>query len=388
MPDDARHVQLDALRAFAVGGVILAHAWRPDLLPGPLAVLDAGHLGVQLFFVLSGFLITGILLRERDRAEAEGRRGSVIGRFYGRRALRIFPIYYLLIASLFLIDFQRVRELAPWLFSYTTNLYIAGQGEWIGDIGHFWTLAVEEQFYLVWPWLVMFLPRRWLGPILVCFIASAPISRAVLVAIDPVGATVGLFPRGTFTLAAWDSLGIGALVAVLSARSPSPVVEDRLRHWFAPLVATIVGLIGVDAAVAPTLVWTIFGDLPIAILFAWLVLSADHGFGGVAGRVLSHRGLVAIGVVSYGIYAFHMFVEVGIQRGLRVIGVSPIPAGPALFAAVAAGTVVVALASWRFFERPINDLKRLIPYTDRRVTAAAETDSLVIANRDALPRIK
>jgi peptidoglycan/LPS O-acetylase OafA/YrhL len=71
-----------------------------------------------------------------------------------------------------------------------------------------------------------------------------------------------------------------------------------------------------------------------------------------------------------------------------VIGVSPIPAGPALFAAVAAGTVVVALASWRFFERPINDLKRLIPYTDRRVTAAAETDSLVIANRDALPRIK
>src|SRR4029453_1573433 len=144
--------QLDALRFFAILGVIVTHDWYPDPLPWIFRDLDPGHVGVRLFFVLSGFLITGILLRCRRRAEEQEHRRSVLTRrFYARRFPRIYPLSYAVLAVNIFVGIEPTRLLWPWLVSYTTNIYISVHHQWIGPAGIFWTLAVEEQFYLLWP---------------------------------------------------------------------------------------------------------------------------------------------------------------------------------------------------------------------------------------------
>ena len=111
-------IQLDALRCFAVLGVLITHFWQPDPIPGPLGQIDLGFVGVRLFFVLSGFLITGILLNNRERARSVGLNPLVVLRqFYARRFLRIFPIYYLVVFLGLALDIPRAREIWPWLFS-------------------------------------------------------------------------------------------------------------------------------------------------------------------------------------------------------------------------------------------------------------------------------
>src|SRR5205823_10347779 len=99
-------------------------------------------LGVRLFFVLSGFLITGILLDCRDLADARSQNPLFLMRqFYLRRCLRIFPIYYFVLAVVFAVNLHPAREIWIWLVTYTSNLYISLYGHWIGGLGHFWTLA-------------------------------------------------------------------------------------------------------------------------------------------------------------------------------------------------------------------------------------------------------
>jgi peptidoglycan/LPS O-acetylase OafA/YrhL len=138
--------QLDALRALGVFGVWFTH-WGIGTLP-VLRWIHWGEMGVQLFFVLSGYLITGILLRARDRADCGEGKWLVAKRFYVRRFLRICPIYYLtLLATAIVI--QHMREGFFWHLTYTSNIFFALRGR-LDLIGaHFWTLSVEEQFYLV-----------------------------------------------------------------------------------------------------------------------------------------------------------------------------------------------------------------------------------------------
>lgn len=160
--------QLDALRALAVTGVIVHH-----YVPAhELGILAIG--GVKLFFVLSGFLITRLLLAARGDVE-RGRLGRVgaVGRFYARRALRIFPLYYVVVAVLVAVNLPPAREILPWLLTYTLNFHMASHG-YVDHFAHFWTLAVEEQFYAVWPWVVLFAPRRVLRPVMLALIAVAP----------------------------------------------------------------------------------------------------------------------------------------------------------------------------------------------------------------------
>ena len=140
-----RVAQLDSLRALAVGGVLFAHFVPAGHPLAALHLLPWGSLGVQLFFVLSGTLITGILLG--CKAEVEATRQSVgfsLRRFYARRCLRIFPAYY---ATLLLTAFTLwpvVRESLPWHLVYASNFYVVRQGGWPDTVAHLWTLSVEE----------------------------------------------------------------------------------------------------------------------------------------------------------------------------------------------------------------------------------------------------
>ena len=157
--------QLDALRAVAVLGVMLHHYWpEAEKALG----LSTGFLGVQLFFVLSGFLITGILLRARDRVQlGQSSTAHGIGQFYVRRVLRIFPLFYAMLAIAWLAGLPEVRDSLPWHLMYASNVYMVRIQDWHGSVSHLWSLAVEEQFYLVWPFVIFFMPRRWLLPVFV-----------------------------------------------------------------------------------------------------------------------------------------------------------------------------------------------------------------------------
>ncbi|TIX66735.1 MAG: acyltransferase, partial [Mesorhizobium sp.] len=150
---NARDIQLDALRAVAVTMVLYAHF----LAPGGASFV--GHLGVRLFFVLSGFLITRLLIDARDAAAYEA--GPALRAFYIRRMLRIFPPYFAVLGLVWLTDLEHSRGSLIWHALYLSNFWYALRNEWTPWLlCHFWSLSIEEQFYLAWPLIVLLAPRR------------------------------------------------------------------------------------------------------------------------------------------------------------------------------------------------------------------------------------
>jgi peptidoglycan/LPS O-acetylase OafA/YrhL len=216
--------ELDGLRGLAIVLVLFCHYSQILPVHGALgASLEVaafqGWIGVNLFFVLSGFLITGILF------DAKGQ-NHYFRNFYARRTLRIFPLYYGILAvelAILLIirlhshaawehlhNPQKLWHSMPWLLTYTTNI---GMAFWHVDTviqGHFWSLAVEEQFYLVWPLMVFLLPWRKLIHACVALITTALILRFVFTA-----AGLGEFAAYSFTVCNFDALGLGGLIAIL-----------------------------------------------------------------------------------------------------------------------------------------------------------------------------
>ena len=192
-----RHIPgLDAMRGIAVAAVMVAHLGGG--LEGPAAsgvallpAIDTGARGVDLFFVLSGFLITGILFDARGQ-------NRFFTNFYARWALRIFPLYYAVLLATLVIwpgiepqtTWQRpAMEYAPSLWLYSSNLLIAWKGKWcLGAFDHLWSLAVEEQFYLAWPFIIAALSRR--RAMAACGLCSPLLSAAACYGLHSVATTL------------------------------------------------------------------------------------------------------------------------------------------------------------------------------------------------------
>jgi peptidoglycan/LPS O-acetylase OafA/YrhL len=349
--------QLDGLRTLAVAAVAWSH-WAPSYQLG----LEWGVMGVNLFFVLSGFLITGILLD--GRAAQPGTptdRWFVIRQFYARRVLRIFPLFYMTLVLLVLINVRPVRQTLIWHACYLSNVFFFRQGHWGGQTSHFWSLAVEEQFYLFWPYLMIFLPLRFLRPTVLGLIGLAPAYRVVMAIADP-GNPVAF----VLTIGCLDALGIGALLAILQRSS-------NASKWKADAVARgllWIGLLGWTAMV----VLNQLGLAPAPLLamrqtfldmfFGWLILNAASGFKGWLGRFLQLAPMVYLGKISYGLYVFHNLAIYGLVFIIRDLHA---PAalydlGWLRFLSLLLLTVSAAAVSWHFFEKPLNDLKRFFPY--------------------------
>ena len=172
-----------------------------------------GGWGVDLFFVLSGFLITGILLRARRQIEGSPSKRHVLRAFYARRFLRIFPLYYAVLLLLVVLGFSEVQKAFGWHALYQSNHHIMFlRGRWYGADVHFWSLAVEEQFYIMWPLLILWVPSRRLPLLMILAIVCGPLSCALLIPIywgeEQVGTRV-LMPQ------CLDVLSTGALLAWL-----------------------------------------------------------------------------------------------------------------------------------------------------------------------------
>ena len=357
--------QLDGLRAMAVLAVLWTHYLPEEYW---LFGIYWGGYGVRLFFVLSGFLITGILLKSRQHI-TQGKQCSffAIRQFYIRRFLRIFPLYYVILALAVLIAMPQVKEAIAWHVSYLSNVYFALQGRFHGSAGHLWSLAVEEQFYLLWPWFILFLPRRWLLPTIIIFIGVAPLFRLTSTVVG-----VNLVAIWVLTPGACDALCLGALLAYLNSHEDElPISKQKVLYFFllTGLFITIVLPI-LPYLNTQNLVVSALADTGRSLIFACLVAAAAHGFKSFAGKVLESKPMVYLGKISYGIYLIHAFMPEIVYRTFDYLGLSgyKLPLIIAFFSTAA--TIVAATITWHVLERPINDLKRFFQYADKVPQAA------------------
>jgi peptidoglycan/LPS O-acetylase OafA/YrhL len=346
----SRITGLDGLRAFAVLLVLWSHTTTIDLYIG-------GYQGVLLFFVISGFLITGILLDSRSDVERqETSIRHALQTFYVRRSLRIFPLYYAVLA-LFLLGSDSVRRAFGWHVTYLSNWYFAKTGVFDRWTAHLWSLAVEEQFYLFWPWFVLLLPKSTLRWTIMGMIVMGPVSRILL---GYAGATE--LALWITTPTALDALGLGCFLAWFSRKSE---LVHRLALW--ALIAGLL-LLGAHHAMENTGAprYIVFSVKPLAwaLIWMWLVSRVAAGKGGPVLSLLRSRALIYIGTISYGIYLFHMPVMHAVRAlQSRLLMWNLWDHSALRFVVVSLITVLLAELSWRCLEQPINRLKNRFPYT-------------------------
>ena len=323
---------LDGLRALSILPVVWHHATSGPV-PG---VLGRGPLGVDLFFAISGFLITTLLLREREE------HGKVaLGAFYARRSLRIFPLYYAVLGgfaihALFVRDAGPVRDhflrSLPWYATYTSNWFVDNAVPHAVVFSFAWSLATEEQFYLGFPWLL----RVSKG------VVPAALFMAAVVVVDQAAEREWL-SAGPLAMRMLRSLAtpiaLGSLAAIALRTSLFRIFDLVLGHRASSLV--MLGLV-VCGAVVP---WSL---LEVQVLMAGLVVACclreDHWLAPILGA----RPLRHVGLVSYGMYLLNV---PAIQLAKRVVP------QPLVFALGLALTIALATAGHTVIEKPLMRLR-------------------------------
>ena len=371
IPSEIREPVLDGVRGVAISAVLWHHfviysGFAPSVLYDHVlwATGSLGWVGVDLFFVLSGFLITGILYDSRSS-------GRYYVNFFGRRALRILPLYYVFLAITFLIvptfldreSADRLTRDQAWFWSYLVNFKIA-INDWPNPLhlGHFWSLAIEEQFYLIWPFVIRALSRRRLLLLcILCFFAAILLRVLVPFWMSPL-ATYVLMPTRMDALAAGAALALVARGAGgLRSLGRWPGVTLALSVSVGVLLYAVHIVRNIDP-----LIRTIQHSLLAATFAALIAMSLLSARGSVLRLVLGSVPLVVLGKYSYALYVFHhpivlLMRDFGFQVHLvpSVFG-SQWP-GLAVFSAIAAAlSFVCALLSWRFVEAPMLRLKRYL----------------------------
>lgn len=378
--------RLDGLRALAVGGVFVDH-----FLHSPyIHVFRTGDAGVRLFFALSGFLITSILLEERERKESLAQAGV---RFYGRRLLRLSPALWLAIAAAAALGVANMRH-DWWKHGlYLTNFMIAHRHDWAGA-GHFWTLSVEEQFYLGWFFVVVVAPRRWLIPAILACIVIGPAYRMLVAPPMNPDWPITLLPGQV------DTLALGALLA-WAQRNVEGAAIVRLFGSRAVLLACLAATVAVCLPQGlegwPLKLLRGVTVLAVGVTSTCIICQAARPFAPGRGGPLDWPVMRHIGRISYGLYVYHWFVPEAFSHIRPQLidphGVVPKLISAALFTAIA---VILAEASWWLVEKPIlaqkDRLDRLVDRLGRKPAAtvappaaAAAEAQLPAAAADSTP---
>lgn len=290
---------LDGLRTVSIALVIASHAARNF---GPTVAWNIGDLGVRIFFVISGFLITGLLISESER---EGKIDLL--RFYFRRTLRIFPPYYFLLFVLALLAISGRVHISASQFlpvlSYASDYVYPGT--W--DVDHAWSLAVEEQFYLIFPGLMVVLrKRRRIIAMLAGIMLFCPVVRLVdhvfFADAQPIWLTKGFHANA-------DTLAAGCLLALVrSSLHKSSAYSKAIRSPFMLALPLLVFVVNSEIDYTGLDLGPLFSvnNLLMAVMIDWAVTNSD----GAVGRMLNSRVFVMLGVMSYSIYLWQQpFLE-------------------------------------------------------------------------------
>ena len=367
---------LDGLRGFLMLFVALRHFntfWRPVTLPEYIyfGFLHLSISALDVFFALSGYLICGILLDTKGREH-------YFGNFYLRRALRIFPVYYIFLVLWFNVapalapgDVNTIHQplsTQAWYYAYLTNFMAVVKGYDFVPKGtyHLWSLAVEEQFYLLWPAVVYLCSRRTLVRVTIgCMVFSLLFRAAVMLLHLDYQVGFVLLPGRM------DPLAAGCLLAILLRE---PGWRERLTRWMRPAwilsMAVVTGTVAVTGKFLPDNPFVATVGLTASAFLAMssimIVLSLTPG--SLLHRVLANRVSVAVGGLTYAWYIFHWAVMVlcGIN-GFTIAsfaGILPnrITSQLAYSASLTLITLAVATISWNLMEKHAVKLKKLFPY--------------------------
>lgn len=341
--------QLDSLRAIAVSMVIISHWFSHEHFLNRYTA--NGVIGVTLFFVLSGFLITGILLKSKHNVEEGSSISKAFKVFYMRRSLRIFPVYYLLLFVLLVLNLASVKDSFWWHFFYASNFYFWIKDAFAGSLSHLWSLAVEEQFYLVWPAIILLVPRRFLTSVLLAGVLIGVLFRLVIV--------TDLSEMGRLLMpGSLDSFCIGGLLAYgRNEMIPWYKYYHNNQRWFILLAFVLIITVHLPAfRMLSAAQYSAFYFLMISLAFGILINRVSYNIETpVLKQILNNKGLLYIGKISYGIYLFHNFIPY--FYGIEFKG---LPAGLSLYIIQFLRLITLvsfASVSWFIFEKPILFLK-------------------------------
>lgn len=361
---DIYFVQLDGLRCVAVIAVLISH-W---VMYNFIDIIPLGSMGVNLFFVISGFLITRILFILKERNGEKGILYS-LKQFYIRRTLRIFPIYYLTVFVLLIVNFPAARENAIWLLTYTLNIKFALPGVWESDqltyMIHLWSLSVEEQFYLLFPVIILLIPKRKIKMTLVIVVILGVIFRVLLLIIDaPLNSLYVLTPS------CLDAFGIGSLLAYYLVYDPIALKRILdMNYLFALAALFFIAYIFYSRIFIEEYKESrnILERLLFSVCCFWIVGKAVlANYHGLFKKFLEYPVIIFLGKLSYGLYIYHYFVlPLLVATGplykyfLQIVHYNTV-AKSILFFII---TFVIAVVSWYLIEQPLNKFKNRFNYS-------------------------
>ena len=347
--------QLDSLRTFAVLLVMIGHYFPEDMW---INFTPNGKLGVTLFFVLSGFLITQILIRSKISI-SNGKTTLLrsFKDFYIRRTLRIFPIYYLLLLVLFLIGFKNISSYLGWYLIYASNFLFYFLNSFKGQLAHTWTLAVEEQFYLIWPFIILLFSKRKLLALIIFFFIFGIVFRIYFLK----------FTNNTsfyiLTPASFDSFACGAFLAYSRIYDVKININKNLLKGL--VFVNIIILILIFLNRKNFYSW-VFLPTIVSTLSLIIIAKASIGFDGFVKKILENKFLVYLGKISYGLYLYHIFVPdlyiwlVKFGWNVPLLGVKLFPFYKNIYIQsfiYILITIIISSVSWFLIEKPINNLK-------------------------------
>jgi peptidoglycan/LPS O-acetylase OafA/YrhL len=295
---------LNGIRAIAVLLVIISHRFPKEHI---INALPLGNYGVDIFFVLSGFLISRSLFYQITETSVPNKK--IIKRFFFRRFLRIFPIYYLLLLFMFLtsgIIGNQFKENFLWYFFYWANYLNYYEDKWFGALAHLWSLSVEEQFYIFWPILLLFVFKKRIF-YLICFLVI-------------VGTVYPFFINGNaniLTLSCVNALGIGALLAY------TEIVNKDYTIFFNKTLSVIFIPVLLMLCINKMVVLIPFFSerLAISILAVSIISYCRYrpdSF--LVAKILNNKILNFIGIISYGVYLCHNIVPKYWVWGIKKLG--------------------------------------------------------------------
>jgi peptidoglycan/LPS O-acetylase OafA/YrhL len=355
---------LDTLRAVAVMFVIVEHWWIPmDITPATKNIvywiqglIPDGGFGVALFFVLSGFLITAILL-DAVKNNEQGKL-KIIRNFIIRRALRIFPIYYATIIILICMGYPDLKDNLVWFLLYLSNMQVSKTQAW-NAFSHTWSLAVEEQVYLIWPWLIVFVTEKYLKYVFYALIFIGVFTAIYAVKIHHNDLGFVLMPSCI------QAFGIGGLYAYLNKTG-----NTKYFLYFIMIACPVALFIHFYWAFVDNGTSYACCFLTVdSVISIWLIHKVVHNKSEWMKKyILENRVLNKIGQVSYGIYLFHYSFEFVYKKLIVALFSHNLPLETTLLDwknsyFIRLGLLfIVSIISFQLFEKPILKLKRYFTY--------------------------
>ena len=337
--------QIDTLRFIAVVLVIINH-WLPNHWVNHFQL---GRLGVDLFFVISGFLITKILFQLKDSSSTLRQK---LKTFFIRRILRVFPLYYFVVILTTFFNRGIFSEALPWNLLYGSNFFILSIDTWPGVMSHFWTLSVEEHFYLFWPFIILIPNKKWIVYAISFTALLGLLSRYYFFIFD--------FPflyTYIFTSSCFDAFAIGGILAFLCCYKPNYLFHKILDNKFIfaiCLLGLLFSIYSLNFQGYNHNIWNFvfFRFFSACVFFIVIGLAIDS-----KSSILNNPHFVFLGKLSYSMYLFHNFIPgflLGVQYPtniyLRLLLYFPL-------------LVLVSYGSWKLIELPFNALKQKFKYS-------------------------